>query len=35
MSRMSSLEGPVKQNGVSASAKSISAEKKPSKETEK
>lgn len=37
MSRMSSLEGlvQVKQNGASASVNSISAEKMPSKETEK
>jgi hypothetical protein len=35
MSRMSSLEGPVKQNGVRAAVNSISAEKSLSKETEK
>jgi hypothetical protein len=35
MSRMSSLEGPVKQNGVRAAVNSVSAEKSLSKETEK
>jgi hypothetical protein len=33
MSRMSSLEGPVRQNGVSAAVTSNSVEKMPSKET--